>query len=224
MKKRKRWRKEKEKSLESTVASGMTGGGLSAQEGSLLRSCMFGSIQYVHVVNMKAGILYAQQKQIQRRNRRACFLFSSMILMVHSWFTRKRDKDTNQKQMWLWHWFKHSPTFYVRSTRHENKNDRRSDYTYAQEYKEEIQRVIEETRQHVSRWRLYPLRGFSTHFDKVINDLLNFGWFPFLNPSICSKNKTKKKKQQKHKLVVWTVLQNCLCTAETAHGFRCSCA
>lgn len=34
--------------------------------------------------------------------------------------------------------------------------DRRSDYTYAQEYKGEIQRVIEETRQHVSKWRLYP--------------------------------------------------------------------
>lgn len=45
----------------------MVGGGLGSQEGSLVRSCMFGSIQYVHVVNMKAGILHAQQKQIQRR-------------------------------------------------------------------------------------------------------------------------------------------------------------
>ena len=66
MKKRKRWgggeKKEKEKSLEGTVASGTTGGGLSAQEGSLVRSCMFGSIQYVHVVNMKAGILYTRAR------------------------------------------------------------------------------------------------------------------------------------------------------------------
>lgn len=60
-----------------------------------------------------------------------------------------------------------------------------SDYTYAQEYKEEIQRVIEETRQHVSKWCLYPLRGFSMHVDKMVNDLLNFGWFPFLNPTVC---------------------------------------
>lgn len=39
---------------------GMRGGGLSAREGEgggLVRSCMFGSIQGVHVVNMKAGIL-----------------------------------------------------------------------------------------------------------------------------------------------------------------------
>lgn len=61
-------KEKKKKSLESTVASEMKGGGLSAQEGGLVRSCMFGSIQYVHVVNMKAGILYAQRKQIQRRS------------------------------------------------------------------------------------------------------------------------------------------------------------
>lgn len=66
---------EKGKSLESTAASGMKVEEeeekvvvvaavvveLRAQEGSLVRSCMFGSIQCVHVVNMKAGILYAQQ-------------------------------------------------------------------------------------------------------------------------------------------------------------------
>lgn len=61
-------KKEKEKSLEGTVASGTTGLGLSAQEGSLVRSCMFGSIQYVHVVNMKAGILYAQREQISEES------------------------------------------------------------------------------------------------------------------------------------------------------------
>lgn len=38
--------------------SRMRGGGLSAQEGRLVRSCMFGSIQFVHVVNMKASILF----------------------------------------------------------------------------------------------------------------------------------------------------------------------
>lgn len=63
-KRKKGERKEKKKSLESTAASEMKGGGLSAQEGSLVRSCMFGSIRYVHVVNMKAGILNAQQKQV----------------------------------------------------------------------------------------------------------------------------------------------------------------
>lgn len=43
-------------SLESTVASEMKVGGLGAQEGGrLVRSCMFGSIQYVYVVNMNAG-------------------------------------------------------------------------------------------------------------------------------------------------------------------------
>lgn len=65
---------EKGKSLESTAASGMKVEEekevvvvvavvveLRAQEGSLVRSCMFGSIQCVHVVNMKAGIPYAQQ-------------------------------------------------------------------------------------------------------------------------------------------------------------------
>lgn len=67
---------EKGKSLESTAASGMKVEEeeekvvvvvavvvveLRAQEGSLVRSCMFGSIQCVHVVNMTAGILYAQQ-------------------------------------------------------------------------------------------------------------------------------------------------------------------
>jgi len=91
--------------------------------------------------------------------------------------------------------FKYSPTFYIRSTRHRKQKlgQKESDYTYAQEYKEEIQRVIEETRQHVSKWCLYPLRGFSMHFDEMVNDLLNFGWFPFLNPSVCLKKKNIKK-------------------------------
>lgn len=56
-------KQEKQRSLKSTAASGMRGGGLSTQEGSSVRPCMFGSIRYVHVVNMKASILYAQQKQ-----------------------------------------------------------------------------------------------------------------------------------------------------------------
>lgn len=158
-KKRKRWRKKKEKSLESTVASGMRGGGLSAQEGGLVRSCMFGSIQYVHVVNMKAGNLYAQQKQIQLGNQWACFLFSIMILMVHSWLHVNRTKtqtkskcDSGIDSNTVLH-----STLEVHITK--TKKDRRSDYTCAQEYKEEIQRVIEETRQHVqsgvfTRWEL----------------------------------------------------------------------
>lgn len=134
----------------------------------MVRSCMFGSIQYVHVVNMKAGTLNAQQKQIQWRNQRACFLFSIMILMVHSWSHRNRTKtqtkskcdsgiDSNTDL--------HS-TLEVHIT--ETNKDRRSDYTCTQEYKEEIQLVIEETRRHVSKWCLYLLRGFSTHFDRVV--------------------------------------------------------
>lgn len=86
-------------------------------------------------------------------------------------------------------------TLEVYITESKNRTEE-SDYTYAQEYKEEIQRVIEETRQHVSKWCLYPLRGFSTHFDKMANDLLNIGWFPFLNPSVCSKK--IKKSQTKY--------------------------
>lgn len=39
----------------------------------------------------------------------------------------------------------------------------------------------------------YLLRGSSTHFNKVANDRLNFGWFPFLNPSVLFKKKKKKK-------------------------------
>lgn len=177
--------KREKKSLENTVASGMRGGGLSAQEGSLVRSCMFGSIQYVHVVNMKAGILYAQQKQLQWRNQWACFLFSIMKPTVRGWLHVNETKtqwESKCDRVW-WH----ISIFYIKGIHHKKLNGRRSDYTYAQEYKGEVQRVIEETRHHVSKWRFYPLRGSSTHFDKVVKDLLNFGWFPFLNPSVCRK-------------------------------------
>lgn len=75
VRKEKKKKRKKERSLENTVASGYErwrtkrSRGRWEGEESLLRSCMFGSIQYVHVVNMKAGILYAQQKQIQWRDQ-----------------------------------------------------------------------------------------------------------------------------------------------------------
>lgn len=78
-------------------------------------------------------------------------------------------------------------------------------HIYAQKYKEEIHKVREETRKHVSKWCLYPLRAF----DRVVNGL-NFAQVPFLNPSICSQIK------QSQTTSVWTVLQHCHCTAETA--------
>lgn len=47
---------------------------------------MFGSIQYVHV-NMKAGVPYALQKEIQAP------------IHLDDSATQKPDKDTNRKQM-----------------------------------------------------------------------------------------------------------------------------
>lgn len=69
---------------------------LRAQEGSLVRSCMSGSIQCVHVVNMKASILYAQQT--------AGFSWREALLLVQpkdgtQLVTHKQDGDTNTKQM-----------------------------------------------------------------------------------------------------------------------------
>lgn len=221
MKKRKRWKKEKEKSLESTVASGMTGGGLSAQEGSLLRSCMFGSIQYVHVVNMKAGILYAQQKQIQRRNRRACFLFSLMILMVHSWFTRKQDKDTNRKANVILALIQ-TQSYIVQKKYTSRKQKRQKEWLHIC------------TR--IQRRNTASNRGDKTTCFKVVSlpaeRLLNTFWqgdkwsTELWMVSLFKSQRLFQKKQtkEKHKRVVWTVLWNCLCTAETARCFRCSCA
>lgn len=54
------WKLEEEKEKEVVVVV-VAAVELRAQEGSFVRPCMFGSIQCVHVVNMKAGILYAQQ-------------------------------------------------------------------------------------------------------------------------------------------------------------------
>lgn len=68
---------EKGKSLESTAASGGWAGDerwrakrSRGEGGGLVRSCMFGSIQGVHVVNMKAGILFTLSDS---RFREACF-------------------------------------------------------------------------------------------------------------------------------------------------------
>lgn len=57
--------------LRIQLHQGWEGGGLRAEEGRLVRSCMFGSIQYVHLVNMKAGILYAQKKLDSVENSRS---------------------------------------------------------------------------------------------------------------------------------------------------------
>lgn len=117
----KRWSRKKKRSLENAAASGMRGGGLTTEEGSLVRSGMFGSIQYVQIVNMKACILYAQQKQIHWRHRWACFLFSKMILIVgHTWIRQRHKQKENVKSMatHLWHQRQHSSTFFFRGTCH----------------------------------------------------------------------------------------------------------
>lgn len=70
---------------------------LRAQGGGSVRSCMFGSIQCVHVVNMKAGILYAQQTDSGFFQREALLLVQpkdGTQLVTH-----KQDGDTNTKQM-----------------------------------------------------------------------------------------------------------------------------
>lgn len=120
-------KKEKEKSLEGTVASGTTGGGLSAQEGSLVRSCMFGSIQYVHVVNMKAGILYAQREQISEESSTSLLSNSAQwYWWLHSWLHVNRTKTQNEKsKRESGVGFKYSPTFYIRSTTSRQQNKKK---------------------------------------------------------------------------------------------------
>lgn len=120
-------KKEKEKSLEGTVASGTTGGGLSAQEGSLVRSCMFGSIQYVHVVNMKAGILYVQREQISEESSTSLLSNSAQwYWWLHSWLHVNRTKTQNEKsKRESGVGFKYSPTFYIRSTTSRQQNKKK---------------------------------------------------------------------------------------------------
>lgn len=127
------------------------------------------------------------KKQIQWRIEWACFLIlqndtDGTKLVTQRWDTNRKQRVSNMSLTLFTNTVLHST---LKSSQHKKVKDCRRDYTCAQEYKEEIQRVIEETRQHVSKWCLYPLRSFSMHFDNTVNDLLNFGCFPFLNPSVC---------------------------------------
>lgn len=141
-------------------------------------SCMFGSIQWVHVVNMNAGVFLGSAKadSVEKPASNSAWRWDSWLHI------NRTDTQTKNKCV-FWNSFQNT-FFFTHTPKIKDKGDRGSGYTYTRGQKEGAQGVIEETRQH--GWR-------SQNIWQRCKTLFNPYGFPFKSSMLLKKNKLRWK-------------------------------